>query len=285
MGVAVCIGAGDLGSRVATRLVEAGHDVHVVRRRDAPLPAPLVVHRADITDRASLDAIAWPAASVLTICVTAGSADEAAYRAVYVDGVRNVLASLHARECLPSRVVFVSTTAVYGMTDGGVADESSPTGPRRFNGTVMLDAEANVRATSANGVTPVCARLGGIYGAGRARLLERVRSGDEPVIAGARDPFTNRIHVDDAARAVAFLADHPAPPPVVNVVDDEPVRRSEVVRWLAERLGVPVPEVGNSPTSGRDDDKRVANALLRSLGFTLTYPTFREGYAALLGRG
>ncbi len=291
MGVVLCVGAGDLGARVVAQLAGRGDEVHVLRRSTAAVPGASVQHRADIADPASLAAVGWPRAGALVVCVTAGRSDEQAYRGVYVDGVRNVLDALAAHDRVPRRVVFVSTTAVYEAGDAAWVDESTPTGPVRFNGRVMLEAESSVLALAATGCTPVCARLGGIYGPGRTRLLERVRRGEEPVGPGVRDPYTNRIHVDDAADVIAALVHHPSPPPVVNVVDDEPARRSTVVTWLAGQLGVAVPEAADLPggeasdaVTPRTDDKRVSNARLRALGIELRHPTFRDGYLAVLDR-
>jgi len=282
---ALFVGAGDTGVRAARELVALGWEVHALRRSERPVPEPLVSHRADITDLDALARVEVPDVDVLVVCVSAGRSDEAAYRGVYVDGVANVLATLRARRGLPERVVFVSTTAVYGQCQGELVVESSPTRPTRFNGTVMLEAESQIAECGAD--VRVLARLGGIYGPGRTRLLDRVRNGEEHLDAAARDAHTNRVHVDDAARAIAFLVSHERPPAVVNVVDDEPARRSEVVRWLARELGVAVPETSGgratpaAPTE-RVDDKRVSNALLRSLGFVPRYPTYRDGYRSVL---
>ena len=282
---AVFIGAGDLSVRAALELVDVGWQVHTLRRSERPVKKPLVGHRADITDPAALAQVAWPRADALVVCVAPGRTDEAAYRSVYGAGVTNVLTALRDRALLPRRVVFVSTTAVYGQRDGEPVDESAPTSPSRFNGAVMIDAERQI--ASCGSAEYVVARLGGIYGPGRSRFLDRVRAGEERVGGATRDACTNRIYVDDAARAITFLVTHPDPPSIVNVVDDEPARRSIVVRWLAQRLAVAVPVDDDRPitarrSSERVDDKRVSNARLRSLGFDLRYPTFRDGYAALL---
>lgn len=279
------VGAGDTGLRAALELAAHGHEITALRRSDVAVPPALRQVRADITDRQALDQVTLPDAEVLVFCVAAGRADDATYRALYVDGLTNVLTAQASRGGTPRRVLFVSSTAVYGQRDAELVDEDAPAEPPRYNGRRMLEAEAV--AASFGVPQPVAARLGGIYGPGRTRFVERVRAGLEPVGDGLRDPHTNRIHVDDAARALAFLATCAVPPPVVNVVDDHPALRSEVVRWLAARLGVAVPAPGTAAADppGRDervDDKRVANARLRALGFDLIHPTYREGYAAIL---
>jgi nucleoside-diphosphate-sugar epimerase len=287
---ALFIGAGDTGARTATLLAERGWQVNAIRRSATHVPPPLTSIRADITDRASLARAHIDRTDVVVVCVAAGRGDERAYRALYVDGVTNVMATLRERAIAPRRLLFVSSTAVYAQHDGEIVDESSPTEPSRFNGAVMVEAEARV---AGSGVPEhVCARLGGIYGPGRDRFVERVRRGAEPVGQGIRDAHTNRIHVHDAANALAFLVEHEQPPSVVNVVDDLPAPRSDVVRWIAQEIGVGVADGTHRAAADlpdtideRRDDKRVSNALLRSLGFTLRYPTYREGYQALLAAG
>lgn len=282
MARALFVGAGDLGRRAASLLVADGWPVTALRRRVAALPASITGLRVDLSDRDSIAEAAYPAVDVIVVCTAADERTEDAYRTVYVDGPVGVLAAYTACHGAPARVVFVSTTAVYGGEDGVEVDENSPTAPARFNGRVMLEAERAMSACGAPSV--VVARLGGIYGPGRTRLVERVRAGLEPVGPGTADPHTNRIHIDDAAAAIAFLAAHAAPPSIVNVVDDEPARRGEVVRFLAAELGVEVPGTDQGVASGEPrDDKRVSNRRLRALGFELRHPTYRDGFGAMLG--
>src|SRR5690606_34930417 len=122
----------------------------------------------------------------------------------------------------------------------------------------------------------------GIYGPGRTRLIDSVRGGT----ARASSRFTNRIHRDDIAGAVAHLTSLPAPPPRLVLSDDEPATQADVVRFLAERLGVPPPPRADGDVDGqlrRGGDKRCRNARLKATGYQLLYPTYREGYAAMLG--
>lgn len=125
-------------------------------------------------------------------------------------------------------------------------------------------------------VAGVVARIGGIYGPGRERLLRTaVRS--TPVSAR----WTNRIHADDAARALVHLATAPPPlvPDVVNVVDREPARKHDVVSFIAQELGVTAPPLDADDTS---QGKRVDGTRLLTTGFTHEYPTYREGYRDII---
>jgi nucleoside-diphosphate-sugar epimerase len=220
-----------------------------------------------------------------------------------VDGLSNVLDALerdrkHDGVALPSlvrRVLFVSSTAVYGDAGGGWVDESTTPEPGGFSGRIIREAEDLLqKRLLGTGITPVVLRLGGIYGPGRTRLIDQVRSGSAVVPAEPR--YTNRIHRDDAAAAIVHLstmADEPAP--VYLGVDNDPAELGEVQRFLAAELGLPGPASdvpGGSPDGSgggepsRGGNKRCSNALLRSTGFEFAYPTFREGYRAILaGQG
>jgi nucleoside-diphosphate-sugar epimerase len=173
-------------------------------------------------------------------------------------------------------VLFASTTGVYGQTAGERVDESSPTEPTRFTGRAMLEAESIVAARGA-GATSL--RLGRNYGPGRGRLHDQVRHREAECAAGV---FTNRIHRDDAASAFDVVLGCESPPPVLNVVDDDPAERCAVLAWLAARLGAPPPRHVDAAARTRVDNKRVANARLRALGWAPAFPSYRDGYAALL---
>ena len=124
-------------------------------------------------------------------------------------------------------------------------------------------------------------RFAGIYGPERGWLIRRAR-------AGARcndDPprFTNRIHRDDCAGALAHLVGRERIDDVYIGVDDAPVTELEVLEWLAARLGAPAPQrVSEADAAWRGAGKRCSNARLRASGYRFRYPTYREGYAAVL---
>ncbi len=172
-----------------------------------------------------------------------------------------------------------SSTGVYAQQDGSWVDESSPAVAADFSARRLLQGESIVRA----GPFPATVlRLGGIYGPGRTRTIEAVRAGRARVAAGP-PRYGNRVHRDDAAAAVAHLLLAGEARPLYLGVDDDPADDAEVLRWLASRLGVPPPPVEDArEPRERRGNKRCRNALLRASGFEFTYPTFREGYAALL---
>lgn len=269
MAHALIAGCGDVGTRAALLLAQAGWRVTGLRRSGG-LPAPLEVLHADLTQPASLPALPDDIDLLLYLPAPA-QRSEALYQALFVDGPSALLAALPRP---PQRVVLVTSTAVYGEFDGAWADEDSPTEPLDFNGRLLLAGE---RALAACGVPSVVARLAGIYGPGREWMLRRVREG-----GGCRPAFwTNRIHVQDAARMLVHLAGLPVPAACYVGVDDQPASECEVMSWLAARLGVPPPPRGDAGSTMALGNRRLSNRRLRATGFTFDYPDFRRGYAGL----
>lgn len=299
-------GCGDLGTEAGLRFAAAGHRVVGWRRSPDKLPAAIEGVRADLTTP-PLPPIPEGTTAVV-VAIAAGAPTEEGYRSAYVDGLSNVLDALerdrkHDDGALPTvalpslvrRVLFVSSTAVYGDAGGGWVDEGTTPEPGGFSGRIIREAEDLLqKRLLATGITPVILRLGGIYGPGRTRLIDQVRSG--LAVSPAEPRYTNRIHRDDAAAAIVHLCTMAAEPgPVYLGVDNDPAELGEVQRFLADELGLPLPASdgaaggGGSGTGGsaggepsRGGNKRCSNALLRSTGFELAYPTFREGYRAIL---
>ncbi len=273
-------GCGYVGSALAARLVADGARVAGLRRTPRDLPEGVTPLAADLGGPdlaaalpADLDLVFYTAA--------ADGGDEAAYRAAYVVGLANLLDALESRPRPPRRVLFTSSTSVYGQRAGEWVDEASPAEPPGHRGAVMLEAEARLAASP---IASVVLRLGGIYGPGRTHLLESVRAGRATLPRGV-ERYTNRIHRDDAADGLRHLAMLEDAPPLVLGVDDDPAERGEVLRWLAQALAAPEPAEVEPGPGAQDLGKRCRNALLRSTGYAFGYPTFREGYAAQLARG
>lgn len=283
-------GCGDLGTEAGLRFAAAGHRVVGWRRSAEKLPGEIEGVSADLTS-ANLPPVSSDTSAVV-IAVAAESSAEAAYRAAYVDGLANVLRALDRDDVRPRRVLFVSSTAVYGDADGGWVTEDTTPAPGGFSGRIILEAEELLhRHFEGTDTDTVVLRLGGIYGPGRTRLIDQVRSGSAATPAEAR--YTNRIHRDDAAAAIVHLCSMEGTPhPAYLGVDNHPAEMGEVLRFLAEELGLPHPPAAprepeaSAGQAGRGGNKRCSNQRLRDTGFEFSYPTYREGYRAILeGKG
>lgn len=269
-------GCGDVGTELGVRLAADGHRVWGLRRSVEQLPPSIKPLCGDLTDPETLPDLPAKLDQVV-FAAAAGRSDEAGYRAIYVDGLRLVLARLEAGDARLRRIFFTSSTGVYGQKDGEWVDETSPTKPSSFRGQVMLEAE---RAVLESPWPATVLRLGGIYGPGRTRLIQLAGSGapcqKEPPL------YTNRIHRDDAARALAHLMALPYPDELYLGVDDHPTAFYDVLSWLCGVLGREEPPIAAPGDSARGS-KRCSNRRLLATGFRFRYPSFREGYSAILG--
>jgi len=280
-------GCGDLGTEVGLRFAALGQHVVGLRRNATVLPAGIEGQSVDLS-------VAKPIVpsdtEIVIVAIAAGNPDPAVYRAAYVDSLRNLLDALDEARVTPRRVLLVSSTAVYDVSDESWVDEQTPANPRPGTDAILLEAE---RMLHARIPAAVVFRLSGIYGPGRERLIRQVREGRATVSASAR--HTNRIHRDDAAAAIVHLMQREEEPaPLYIGVDSAPVRINEVLIFLAAELGLPTPTPETTPTadapgptneSRRGGDKRLRNRLLLETGFTFSYPTYREGYRAVLAGG
>ena len=258
------------GNALAARLLAEGCEVWGIRRRIEALGEGVQPWRIDLTQPSGFGSP--PAAfDYLFYTASADRRDENHYRSVYVDGLQNLLSALREAGCRLRRVLFTSSTAVYGQSAGEWVDESSATEPLRFNGRVLLEAEAIVHDAPETGIN---LRLSGIYGPGRTRLVRKVWNGE----ATATGSWTNRIHVEDCAGALHHLMRFDEPKPLYLGSDDEPVTTADVVAWLSDELGVARPPRANSEGL----NKRCRNTRLRESGYQFELPTFREGYQAIV---
>jgi nucleoside-diphosphate-sugar epimerase len=272
-------GCGDVGSRLATQLLGERWQVYGLRRSVSRLPAGVIGVAGDLfSEQCPAD---WPTGPLdyLVYSAAATDHDEAGYRAAYVEGLKHVLGWLKQHGQQPRRVLFVSSSSVYGQQDGEWVDETSPTIAAGYSGRLMLEAE---QVALQSGIPASIVRLTGIYGPGREWLLTQVRRGYRVAI----DPplYGNRIHVDDAAGLLAFLleADRRGVrlDDVYIGVDDAPAPLAQVVDWLREYLGVT--EWAEDASVRRTGSKQCSNARVKALGWKPAYPSYREGYAAIL---
>jgi nucleoside-diphosphate-sugar epimerase len=270
-------GCGDVGLRVAQRLRARGDEVWGLRRGSrADGGEDLHWLHADLADRASLRGLPRGLTQLVYLPAPAqGDAD--AYRALFPGGLRNLLAVLD--QAALRRVLLVSSSAVYGDHAGAWVDESTPTAPLADNGKALCTTERWLAAARPAGALGL--RLAGLYGPGRLGLVARLRAGAVGVPRQVRH-WANRLHVDDAAAAIAHLLQLAAPEPLYVGVDDTPLPLDVLYDELARLAGAPPPADGPAPP--RVGSKRLCNARLRASGWAPRWPDARLGYAALLGQ-
>lgn len=226
---------------------------------------PYPVRAVDITDPAALSEVGGEFDVVVQSVSTSGG-DAKDYRRLYLGGARNLL-----QRFPKARFLFASSTSVYAQKGGSIVDETSPAEPAHEKGKILRETEDLI--LEAGGIV---ARLGGIHGPGRSAFLSKFVSG-RAVIDPMEQRFINQVHRDDIISAFLLLAEQPSDGKgqIFNVVSDEPILASEAYKWLAVRLGRPLPSSGSaaSPKRGRSN-KQVSNGKLRALGWEPRYPTF-----------
>lgn len=281
------LGCGYVGLELARQLLSRGHDVTGVRRSDAGLAAVeetgAQAVAADVTDGDALEGV--PAADAVVFAASSGGRGADAAREVYVEGLRTAIDHFGSRSDSPNRLVYTSSSGVYGDHGGDWVDETTPIDPITDKTRVLADAERiALEVTGEHDIDGTVARFAGLYGPDRYRL-ERYLEG--PVTEG----YLNMVHQVDAAGSIRhFLEEDCARGEAVNVVDDEPVDKWDFADWLADECGVERPEkrtieerlaAGDLSTPAERrlrTSKRVANDRLREVGYDLEFPTFREGY-------
>jgi nucleoside-diphosphate-sugar epimerase len=178
------------------------------------------------------------------------------------------------REGPPVQSVYLSSTGVYGAARG-VVDEETPVDAAAGAG--RLAAEALLRPLGT-----VVLRVAGIYGPGRGAHT-RLLAGQQRLPEGGGGRIS-RVHVEDLVAAVHCVLGKGTPGAVYCVADERPASQGETIRWLCERLGVALPPevpLGDLHASLRGD-RAVQNAKLKALGWQPRYPSYREGFDAVL---
>lgn len=268
------LGAGDLAVRTLPYLA-ASIEVIAVKRQPANWPGLAVA--ADLHDSASLSPALALDYQAVVITLTPGERSESAYRALFEEALASVVVQLRA---VP--IIFVSSTSVYAQNAGEIIDEQAEAIGSGFSGRSVRAAELLLGEHSA----PVCMlRCSGIYGRpGRLKMLADVREQRCDLRKAAH--WTNRIHADDVARAIAFLLARvqrgAALPSCVLASDPVPVMQGELWNALAHMLELPPVLDAEAIAAATVSGKRCNSALLQSLGFTFAYPDYRAGYRPLI---
>ncbi|MCW1924795.1 sugar nucleotide-binding protein [Luteolibacter arcticus] len=227
-------------------------------------------------DLSSPDAVAGLKLSpdFIVHCASSGRGGEALYRAVYLEGCRNLTNRFPG---IP--LLFTSSTSVYAQTDGSEVTEESPAEPDRETGKILRETEDLVLSTGG-----IVTRLAGIYGPGRSMILKKFLNG-EAVIEEDGRRYLNQIHRDDAAAAILCLASQLSTinHQLFNLSDSHPLTQRECYESLSSIFSLPLP-----PTGPRDPNrkrgwthKQVSNAKLRAIGWEPRFPSFLDAVGSV----
>lgn len=210
-------------------------------------------------------------------CVSAGAKSTEAYHRAYQVGFSNLIKVLDPAV----RLIFVSTTGVYPETNGGWVDEQTLVDESAvlpmYREILYSERQALERGNA------VVLRFSGIYGPNRIRAIQAALNA--PQMLEVREiAYTNRIHVEDGARAVVHCLASNLPTTTYCVTDSEPAPLHEIIAWIKEQRGLKFSQVicGSDADHLPKSNKRVSNSRLAATGFTWNYPSYREGYRSLL---
>ncbi|MGH6763611.1 MAG: NAD-dependent epimerase/dehydratase family protein [Phyllobacterium sp.] len=219
----------------------------------------------------------------LVISVSPGREGDAVLKA-YGETIRKHMPALQW-------VGYLSTVGVYGNHDGAWVDEETPCKPVSARSVERVEAEQNWQALAqARGAPLAILRLSGIYGPGRNAFVNLTEGTARRLVKPGQ--VFNRIHVDDIAGALRFLAIK-GQGGAFNITDDEPSPPQDVVAFAAQLMGVEPPpetpfetaELSPMARSFYGENKRVSNARIKDLGFSFRYPTYRDAFAAMWREG
>lgn len=274
------IGCGYLGLEVAHLWLQQGHTVWVTTRK--PDRARELAQRGwkpivcDVLDLESMRSL--PHVSTAVYSVGMDRTTGHSMRQVYVEGLANGLAAWKHRA---DKVIYISSTGVYGQTTGEIVDETSRTEPADESGRVVLEAEQVLRRYDP---TSVILRFAGIYGPHRLIRIEALRN-QEP-LSGNPDGWLNLIHVQDGARAV-LAADINAPDGSTFIISDNvPVPRRQFYSTMARLMQTPAPVFApwnpDHPLPPHlKSNKRLSNRKARvELHWEPLYPSWEKGLEA-----
>lgn len=267
------VGCGAIGSKLAEVLSSQGHQVTGLKRK--PKVSHLINYvAADISSPADLADMDTDFEQVFFI-VSPDGRNEQSYRAVYETGLTNLLDRLPK-----ARWLMVSSSSVYGQSQGEWVDESSAAEPDNITSRLIRQAEQRLTVMHPDNIV---VRFSGIYGPGREYLLRQAMQA--PAIQQTPPYFTNRIHQQDCVGVLCFLLEQRLAGKALDqyylASDDDPAPMWEVISWLAERLHCRPPSLAVGSDAGMN--KRCSNARLKALGYQFQYPSYKDGYLELIG--
>jgi nucleoside-diphosphate-sugar epimerase len=288
-------GCGDIALRVA-RLLSPRSRLYGLVRNPAYFAklreAGIVPLLGDLDDRNSLQRVAGLANTVLhfapppaverTPSAPVSASGQKQQTAITDSRTRHLLAALSSGK-LPQRLIYISTSGVYGDCNGEIVYETRPTGARNPRAKLRLDAENQIRRWAGrNGVHASILRVPGIYAADRLPV-ERLKKGTAAIVE-AEDGYTNHIHADDLAGAVIAALHRAQPNRIYHTVDDSQMKMGAYFDAVAQAFDLPpAPRVTRAEAqsvlspmllSFMNESRRLGNKRMKQeLKVVMRYPT------------
>ncbi len=288
----IVLGAGYVGRCVADKALRRGWRVSALTWNQDDARALLAagvdpVVTGPIHNREWHGALS-PAGAWVLNCVGSGRGGLEGYRQSYLEGMRSA-AEWASRGGGARAVVFTGSTSVYGQGNGRWVSEKDEATGGGERGKILREAEDRLLDDPTVARRRMILRLGGIYGPGRAFLLQRARL-PELLLDSSDHVYLNSIRLEDICDAVLTVFQNDSgmkEAGVLNAVDDEPTLKSDILAALHARLGelglLDAETVPPRRRSAERPNRRISNSLLKELyGWRPLYPSWKDGYADLL---
>jgi nucleoside-diphosphate-sugar epimerase len=273
------IGCGSIGTQLAHNLAAKGHDVTGLKRNPPKLDVGEVNYfTADISLAYQLEELPLDFEFIFFI-VSPDGRNKESYQAIYEIGLTNLI-DRFVKEGASPNWIFISSTSVYGQSEGEWVDEESIAQPDNITSQYIGQAEQQLMDLNPQNIV---VRFSGIYGPGREYLLRMAKQ--QSVIQKDPPYYTNRIHQQDCIGVLIFLLEKSLAGVTLEqcylASDDNPATMWDVMSWLTEHLSCKPPEVKvNDKEVGMN--KRCNNQRLKTLGYHFQYPDFKAGYLELI---
>ncbi len=269
-------GFGQLARQIFPILKSQGHQVTgLCRTPDSSMSIPLL--NLDLTEKNATAKLSCDYDIVL-ITLTPGERSANAYKKTYLDAVSNLVEHFSKYQS-KARFIFVSSTRVYGQSNGERISEISLTSPMDEQGLLLLKTEQKILE---NISSSVIVRFSGIYGGQRQYFFNKIKQGIK--VQQTPPYFTNRIHQDDCVGILVFLISKMLANEFLESIylcsDDAPHPMHQVAAWIAEEHGFPKPNV-KPMDENAVQNKRCDNTRIKQLGYEFKYPSYKEGYSKI----
>ena len=281
------VGCGDIALRALPRALQNYQVFGLVRssaNAERIAAAGAVPVEGDLDDPATLRSLSQRADLVLHLAPPGESGERD-------ERTANLITALWARP--PERLVYISTSGVYGDCRGAWVDEDRPLAAKNARAARRVDAERRLLAWGAqSGVGVSILRVPGIYAAERLPLAHLRRA--VPVLRAEDDVYTNHIHADDLAAVSLIALERGAAGRAYNASDDSVMKMGEYFDLVADRARLPRPPritraaaeagaIAEGLMSFMRESRRLVNTRMKAeLGVRLRYPTVQDGVPAVV---